>query len=315
MQKQYTTALRLVAGLAFLVLFLFTITPTYAQQPNWRATPTYGTINLSSGFTPDPQRHSVRAGGNSSTPVGNCSGYIHMDAPDVDLNYESGSYTLSIGAESDTDVTLLVYTPNGEWLCDDDSGEGTNARLTFDPPQSGNYNIWVGTYGSSAGTPNASVTFTEMGGSSTTTRMSGGTRSSSGTLNWSASPTYGTARLSAGFWPDPHTTRVQVGGSIANPIQGTGCRGRVAANGPDVNLDYSAGSSSLYIYTETDVDVTLLVRSPSGEWDALPICGEGLDAMIGFNRPESGTYRIWVGAYSESNNYASSQVHISEIQP
>lgn len=311
---------------------MLSILPAQAQQPNWSATPTYGTINLSSGFTPDPQRHSVRAGGNSSIPMSSCSGYIHMDAPDLDLNYQSGSYTLSIGAESDTDVTLLVYTPNGEWLCDDDSGEGTNARLTFNSPQSGNYNIWVGTYSSSAGTPNASVTFTEMGGSSstasnnttsnTTTRTSGGSRNTSSaasaatsTLNWSASPTYGTARLSAGFWPDPHTTRVQIGGTIDNPIQGTGCSGYVAANGPDMNLDYSAGSSSLYIYTETDVDVTLLVRSPGGEWFCNDDGGEGLDAMIAFNRPESGTYRIWVGAYSESNNYASGQVHISEIQP
>ena len=37
--------------------------------------------------------------------------------------------------------------------------------------------------------------------------------------------------------------------------------------------------------------------------------------MIAFNRLQSGTYRIWVGTYSESNNYASSQVHISEIHP
>ena len=170
MKHHYTTSALLATSLSLVAIFLLSTTPTltHAQQPNWRATPNYGTISLSSGFTPDPQRRSVRAGGSSSIPISNCSGYINMGAPDLDLNYQSGSYTLSIEAEPDTDVTLLVYTPNGEWMCDDDSGEGTNARLTFSSPQSGNYNIWVGTYSSGAGTPNASVMFTEMSGSGTT---------------------------------------------------------------------------------------------------------------------------------------------------
>jgi hypothetical protein len=322
-QKSLFSGVSLVAGLFLLML---STVPAQAQQPNWRGTPTYGTISLSSGFTPDPQRRSVRAGGSRAVPFQGCRGYIHMDAPDLDLNYRSGSYPLSIETDASTDVTLLVYTPNGEWICDDDSGEGTNARLEFNTPQSGNYNIWVGTYSSAGGTPNASVVFSELSGSqsrstssSRTTRNIGNNSSSStassGTLNWRAAPTYGTAQLSAGFWPDPHTTQVVAGGSIENPIQGTGCRGRVAANAPDLNLNYSARSSSLYIYTETDIDVTLTVRAPSGEWFCNDDGGEGLDAMIAFNRPQSGQYNIWVGAYSESDNYSTSQVHISEIQP
>ncbi|MFO8232745.1 MAG: hypothetical protein R6U20_08770 [Longimonas sp.] len=309
-----------------IILFALSALPAQAQQPNWRATPTYDTISLSSGFSPDPQSHSVRAGGSTAIPFQGCSGYIHMDAPDMDLNYQSGSYPLSIEVQSDVDVTLLVYTPDGEWLCDDDSGSGTNARLEFDAPQSGNYNIWVGTYGSGGDTPSASVVFSELRGSqnastssASTTRNIGqsapSSTRSSGTLNWQGTATYGTAQLSAGFWPDPHTTEVVAGGSIENPIQGNGCRGRLAANAPDVNLDYSAGSASLYIYTETDVDVTLTVRTPSGEWFCNDDGGEGLDAMIAFNRPQSGQYNIWVGAYSESDNYSTSRVHISEIQP
>ena len=308
-------------ALAGLILLALSAVPAQAQQPNWRATPTYGTINLSSGFTPDPQRRSVRAGGSTAVPFRGCSGYIHMGAPDVDLNYQSGSYSLSIEAESSTDVTLLIYTPNGEWVCDDDSGSGSNARISFNAPQSGNYNIWVGTYSGSAGTPSASVAFSELGGSSSASNSSSGTvrnagsGSSSTTLNWRAAPTYGTVQLSAGFWPDPHTTQVVAGGSIENPVQGTGCRGRIAANAPDVNLDYSAGSSSLYVYTESDVDVTLLVRSPSGQWFCNDDGGEGLDAMIALSSPQSGRYNIWVGSYSESDNYSTSQVHISELQP
>ena len=49
---------------------------------------------------------------------------------------------------SPTDTTLAVNLPDGRWVCDDDSGEGTDPLVTFSNPESGNYNIWVGAYGS-----------------------------------------------------------------------------------------------------------------------------------------------------------------------
>ena len=118
--------------------------------PDYSASPTYGTLNLSAGFTPDPRVISLEAGGNLS--AGNvsssCRGYI-ATAPDVRLNYRAGSYPLILSVASRADTTLVVNGPDGSWYCDDDGGvNGLNPALRFSRPQSGQYDIWVGTYGS-----------------------------------------------------------------------------------------------------------------------------------------------------------------------
>jgi hypothetical protein len=117
-------------------------------EPNWRAAPTYGTIDLTAGFTPDPYLRSIAAGGANEVALGGseCSGYIHAAAPDLDLNYRNaGQYQLAIYAKSDTDITLVVYGPDRRWYCSDDVS-GTDPAVVFDNPMSGNYNIWIGTY-------------------------------------------------------------------------------------------------------------------------------------------------------------------------
>ena len=66
--------------------------------------------------------------------------------PHFVLDYEAGKYVLSIYAESKVDTTLLVLTPDGEWLANDDGpGTGQNPLLRFANPKSGKYTIWVGT--------------------------------------------------------------------------------------------------------------------------------------------------------------------------
>ena len=114
--------------------------------------PTYGTANLSAGFTPDPYVVNVQSGGNvdASSISSSCRGYI-ANAPDVRLNYRSGSYPLIISANSSADTTLVVNAPDGSWYCSDDEGvNGMNPMVRFNGPQSGQYDIWVGTYGNAS---------------------------------------------------------------------------------------------------------------------------------------------------------------------
>ena len=49
--------------------------------------------------------------------------------------------------DDDTDTTLLVHTPDGEWLCEEDSvyGRGTDPVLDLPLAAAGEYAIWVGT--------------------------------------------------------------------------------------------------------------------------------------------------------------------------
>ncbi len=123
--------------------------PAAAQNVNGR--PNFGTVNLRSGFTPDPRVVPVVSGGGINASRvrgrGTCRGYISA-APDVRLVYSaSRNYPLIISADSNSDTTLVVNTPDGRWLCDDDSGvRGLNPSIRIDRPRSGRYEIWVGSY-------------------------------------------------------------------------------------------------------------------------------------------------------------------------
>jgi hypothetical protein len=56
------------------------------SAPNWQAAPTYGTIDLDAGFTPDPYERAISAGGDDEVDLSatGCSGFIHAEAPDLD---------------------------------------------------------------------------------------------------------------------------------------------------------------------------------------------------------------------------------------
>lgn len=127
-----------------------------ASAQDYNADPNYGDITLSPGFTPDPHLVSLRAGGSvSATNAGSgCSGYI-TSAPDFRLNWNGkGSLNIKISVLSKADTTLVVNGPNGEWYCDDDTGEDNNPLITLGSI-AGRYEIWVGTY--SSGDPQPAV--------------------------------------------------------------------------------------------------------------------------------------------------------------
>lgn len=125
--------------------------PSFAQDFN--ANPNYGTVNLNTGFTPDPQVVNLQSGGNldARNIGGSCAGFI-TNAPDVRLNYTAGNtFPLIISVASAADTTLVINGPDGSWYCDDDSGvNGLNPAIRFNSPQTGRYEIWVGTYGNAS---------------------------------------------------------------------------------------------------------------------------------------------------------------------
>ncbi|MFN4297976.1 MAG: peptidase S1 [Brevundimonas sp.] len=121
--------------------------PVAAQD--YSASPNYGTARLSAGFTPDPYNVTVTAGGSirAADRFSSCRGYI-SNAPDLRLHWSGGgNLPLIISVSSSRDTTLVVNGPDGSWYCDDDGGEGTNPALRFGSPRSGQYDIWVGSYG------------------------------------------------------------------------------------------------------------------------------------------------------------------------
>lgn len=61
--------------------------------------------------------------------------------------FEAGQLLLIISVASSADTTLVINARNGDWYCNDDGGNGFNPSIEFPAPLTGNYEIWVGTFG------------------------------------------------------------------------------------------------------------------------------------------------------------------------
>ena len=255
---------------------------------DWSLTPNYGTIDLTAGFTPDPFAVDIAAGGDVDARMtdDNCRGFASA-APDLRLNYTAGDFPLFFSVEADADTTLIISDPFGAWICDDDSGPALNPQIAIGEPQSGQYDIWIGTY--SAGPTSAATLFiSEIAGQS------------AGELNWDLDPNYGTAVLVAGFTPDPLVVELAAGGDVPAEVVGDNCRGFVTS-APDYRIQYEAGGFPLIFYVEADADTTLVIADPNGNW----FCNDdtnGLNPEVAFAAPLDGTYDIWVGTYSDGAN-------------
>ena len=138
---------RTVAAVAAIAALAFS---GVAAAQNINGTPSYGNFQLNAGFMPDPQYADVLSGGRTdASRISGCRGFIATN-PDVRVFYNSGSYPLTIWAESSGDTTLVINAPDGNWYCDDDSGGNLNPAIRFGRPMSGRYEIWVGTFGSTS---------------------------------------------------------------------------------------------------------------------------------------------------------------------
>ncbi len=137
-------------GLAAVALLAVAVGGAASAQ-DFSLNPTYGAIQLRAGFTPDPFQVNIQSGGSinaAQTIGGSCTGYIAR-APDYRVNYTPGSFPLIFSVASGADTTLVVNGPDRRWYCDDDGGtNGLNPMVRFNTPMAGQYDVWVGTYGS-----------------------------------------------------------------------------------------------------------------------------------------------------------------------
>lgn len=134
------------AGLGLACALVAGSLPAAAQDASLE--PNFGTADLSAGFQPDPYVVDLVAGGDidASRLGGGCVGRITRQ-PDYRINYTAGSgLQLTIRVRSQEDTTLVVNGPAGRWLCNDDAGNGINPGVVYRSPQSGSYDIWVGTF-------------------------------------------------------------------------------------------------------------------------------------------------------------------------
>ena len=104
--------------------------------------PLFGSETLERGFSPDPYSVDVEAGGSVDTAGSPFAcGYTSYH-PAFVLDWDGGNagsfLRIFFTPDDNARATLLVHTPEGKWLCEDD--------LVLDLPSapSGEYGIWVG---------------------------------------------------------------------------------------------------------------------------------------------------------------------------
>jgi hypothetical protein len=289
------------------------------QQPNLQGRPAYGSIDLQAGFEPDPRTVQVQAGGpNSAEGLGrDCGGFIDFRQPDVNVNYRSGQFPLYISVQASADTTLVVNLPDGSWICNDDF-EGTNPGIVLQRPQSGQYNIWVGTFERGNLQP-STLRISEIPprqGQGQAPQPPGGRppqQGQAGQPNIQGRPAFGALTLQSGFQPDPRNVEVRAGGPNTAEGLGRDCAGFIDFRQPDVNLTYRSGQYPLIIAARSSADVTLVVNLPDGSW----LCNDDFDGTnpaLVMERPQSGLYNIWVGTF-ERGNLQQSTLSITEIPP
>lgn len=293
-----TIALTAMAAIAFAPGVSFA--QKNGARPDFTLDPNYGEVSLEAGFTPDPWTKSILAGGSvpASSARSGCEGSVSA-APDLQLQYEAGEFDLTVRALASEDTTLLVNTPSGQWLCDDDSGGDLNPKVLISDPQSGRYDIWLGTYGNDM--VQSTLEISELGDSGS----SGGEAPDPG-----LDPNFGSVNLDTGFTPDPHEKSILAGGSIAASVAKAGCEGKVSA-AADYQVFFEAGSMDLTFLVEASEDTTLLINAPNGRWYCDDDSGGGVNPKVLITNPQSGRYDVWVGTYGD--DMVQSTLKVSEL--
>lgn len=122
---------------------------------------------------------------------------------------------------------------------------------------------------------------------------------------------FGSARLSSGFTPDPYRIDIYSGGSIDASTIANGCVGMVA-RAPDFELTYSAGGLPLIFGVTSEADTTLVINGPDGRWYCDDDSGDGSNPLMRIPNPPSGVYDVYVGAYGGDSG--ASQLYVTELE-
>lgn len=284
------------------------------------AEPTYGSVDLTGNFQPDPYQTTFTVGGMidiSSANLGpDCAGYT-ASAPDFKINFSGNASRLRIFfvADQGKDTTLIVKDSSEKWFCNDDFISGSGDPLVdISSPGAGQFDLWVGTYlpgDHSSGTlyiTGLDLTPADYGGSSPP---------GSGTLDYGLEPTFGSVIFGDGSTADPYATQVISGGTIdvSSLSLGQGCAG-FAANAPDFRFNYAGSANRLRVFYIADdgTNTTLIISGVNAIWycnDDDPVSGTK-DPMVEISNPGTGQYDVWVGT-SSPGSISYGTLYITEL--
>ena len=275
----------------------------------------YVSLDIDAGNPLDPFIVSVNGGGrlDASALGGDCYGFVNIE-PVVRINWQGETEMSRIFFYSDHDPTLIVQSPDGEFHCNDDANVLLlDPSITFQHPEPGTYNIWVGSYYPDQLIPGVLVvttredirveTFTldgliKRGPIADVTRAPGG-RAAQELLDAIKSLKKDVKILRPGR---ALTKAVTVNGGVPAfefDVEGQICNGFIHES-PDLVFDWKGDSEQLNIFFEGDGDSTLLVVTPDGR----VLCNDdasedNINPLITITPPEKGRYAVFVGRVHE----------------
>lgn len=132
--------------------------------------------------------------------------------------------------------------------------------------------------------------------------------------NLDAEPLFGTVSLAAGFTDTPYTIEVSPGGDDETFQLGGDCYGYIRFAQPDFVLSYQAGQRPLGLFALSDLDITMVINDPAGNWhcnDDSPFLSD-TNSGIQFNDPLSGDYQVWLGSYDSGAESITTVLAITE---
>jgi hypothetical protein len=288
-------------------------TTTTGDEPMSAKPKAFVTLDLAAGFPLDPLIISLNGGGevDASTYGATCVGFV-AENPTVTLNWIGDTDFVEAFFYSDHDPVLVVETPTGDYLCNDDAN-----NLLLDPvielsnPEHGRYNIWVGSHAPDQLLPGVLVlttrpevnigTFTlanlitrtsipedlveahEVNAGTLVTQTAEG--AAAPTIEWRAE--------------EELTHTLTVSGTVPAfdlSTPGVLCNGFIHTL-PDFVFSLSDTPDQLRVFFEGDRDATILVQDPNGAHFCNDdhVTGENLNPVVDIPQPVTGQYYVFIG--------------------
>jgi len=316
------------------------VAPVYAQSDTAADPPTaFLTLDLAAGYPLDPFIVSLNGGGPiaANTLAEECTGYV-SERPTITVNWSGEAEFVEAFFYSDHDPVLVVETPDGSYLCNDDANDQLlDPVVQIDAPAAGEYKIWVGSYDEAQLIPGVLVLTTrpevnlgtfDLGGlvkrpaitenlveSEDVDRPSAPTTTITGTARLTASVAATVTANTLSAESLPFTASVAVSGTIAAfefpQEDDVICNGLLEAT-PSATFNWEGADASLHIFFESDTDATLYVAGPDGqvfcnddsvddEIDNDDIEVElNLNPMVTIENAAPGTYTVYVGRLEDT---------------
>ena len=243
-----------------------------------------------------PQQYPLFAGGaldlSACTSIPGGTGRV-TPAPNFTIQYDSRNLgrDLEFRVQTDCDAILLINDSHGDWHFNDDEDGTLLPRLRLPNAPSGQYDLWVGTYGAQSCQATL-VVETFPGAGSATPPVQQPT-----CPDWSLGGAE--VRVATGGAPDQRS--VIAGGPVDLFDNQCGYQAHgYVAEAPDFSLylDTAGQVTTLNISVQGECDTTLLVNDPNTAW-VFNDDATDLNPAIQIGDAVDGRYDIWVGTFGQ----------------